>query len=309
MAPATGPGSKSMFGKQPLGGRQSAPSFGFGTGTREHFKKQYASKEQAASDGVQCSPGAVYEVKSGIGKQVNSRNASTPSYGFGSQGRFGKDTRSSKDAPGPGTYRANGAVGKQVDSTKTSMPTFGFGTGSREKAGKMYQSAEASRTEAGLPKNSPGPGAYTISSGLGKQAASNNETAPMPRFGTEDRFGIAAYPEKRRAKEVPGAGAYNIGSGVGRQVLGGKTSYPAFGFGTGKRDKLAKLYLSAEAAKSEAGLAKNSPGPGAYQPNGGLGKQVSSKNETAPMAKFGTDTRFKDDNPTKRFPGPGTYCI
>jgi len=97
-----GAGTRSMFGPQPLSPRKSAPAFGFGTSSRESFRRQFVSAAQAAkAPGVGRSPGAVYEVRGAIGRQVNSRRRNAPSYGFGSSSRLGGLLVQS---PGPGSY-------------------------------------------------------------------------------------------------------------------------------------------------------------------------------------------------------------
>ena len=91
-----------MFGPQPLSPRKTAPAFGFGTASRDAFRRQFVSASQAErSPGVGRSPGAVYDVRGALGKQVHSRRLNAPSFGFGSSRRFGGLL---VDSPGPGAY-------------------------------------------------------------------------------------------------------------------------------------------------------------------------------------------------------------
>ena len=65
MATAPAGGTRTTFGSQSSSRRRSAPSFGFGSGTREMQEKVFVSQEHAAlSSGGVRSPGpAVYTAR------------------------------------------------------------------------------------------------------------------------------------------------------------------------------------------------------------------------------------------------------
>jgi len=75
----------------------------------------------------------------------------------------------------------------------------------------------------------------------------------------------------------------------GQQHDSKKTTAPIFGFGSADRVQLQKVFLTPEHSKSDYG--KNSPGP-IYDLKSSVGKQASSKNNTAPLFSFGTADRF-----------------
>jgi len=93
----------------------------------------------------------------------------------------------------------------------------------------------------------------------------------------------------------------------GRQQDSKKSTAPAFGFGSSNRDGAAKVFLTSEHAKALYGL--EGPGP-VYDLKSSVGRQDSSKNETAPLFSFGTADRFSKQGATsakQSAPGPGAY--
>ena len=100
-------GSKSTLGTQAYSNRKSSPSYGFGTSDRACVAKCYVSKEHAMKSAMPRTPGpGAYKFEGSTGRQLMSPRPSTPSFGFGTQERFGK-TRSKFDGgstPGPGAY-------------------------------------------------------------------------------------------------------------------------------------------------------------------------------------------------------------
>ena len=81
-------GTKSTFGDQTTSRRRSAPSYGFGSGTRAGQEKIFVSQEHARLQGNPSSPGPQYNLKSAVGAQVDSANKSAPQWAFGTAGRF-----------------------------------------------------------------------------------------------------------------------------------------------------------------------------------------------------------------------------
>ena len=108
---------------------------------------------------------------------------------------------------------------------------------------------------------SPGPMVYKLKGAFGKQDASRAANQPAWVFSSTNRF---KYDHLKRAATSPGPGSYTLGASVGPQVASTKTSAPAPGFGTSDRDHVAKLYLSPEHEKLQAGV--HSPGDAAATP-------------------------------------------
>lgn len=93
--------------------------------------------------------------------------------------------------------------GDQFESTKSSTPKPRFGTSNREAGEKQYISAE--HEKSGFGRMSPGPSAYNLSGGLGKQTRSDRTSLPSWRLGTEKRFSDYAARESANA---PGPGKH-----------------------------------------------------------------------------------------------------
>lgn len=98
--------TRTTFGEQPLATRQSAPSFGFGTASREVASKVFVSQQHTTlATAGKGSPGphAPYAVPASIGgKHPDGRRRDAPSYGFGSSKRGGNIR--DPGIPGPAAY-------------------------------------------------------------------------------------------------------------------------------------------------------------------------------------------------------------
>lgn len=291
---------RSMFGKQHDSRKSTAAAFGFGSSNRDGAAKVFLTAEHSKADYGHESPGPVYDLKSSVGKQESSKNTSAPLFSFGTADRFSKESASTQRnaAPGPGTYPKPSSFGKQGESSKSSDPAFGFGSATRDGQGKVFLSADHSKSDFG--KCSPGPSVYNPRASVGKQAESHKENAPSFVFSSAERF---KYEHVERAARVPGAGQYNATGSVGKQTESKKTNQPVFGFGSSKREHRAKVYISAEHEKSDCGMA--SPGPAICGGKSSVGKQQSSKNVSASSWSFGSARRFVYSE--SRVPGPGTY--
>ena len=125
---------KSMFGSQTLSNRSTAPSHGFGSGTRSHAAKLFAGSEHAKTSSVSCTPGPCYEISSSMGTQSDGGKQSPAMWQFGTADRFNGSPR--KRSPGPGSYENAGAFGKQGLSNRSTFPRYGFGTVDRDMASK-----------------------------------------------------------------------------------------------------------------------------------------------------------------------------
>ena len=107
-----GPGTyelRQSVGPQVASNRSSAPMAGFGASTRQTQNKLYISPEHEKMHYGKQSPGpqsGTYTLPPTVGKQFLSRNASMPSWGFGTASRFTteKKTLRGSQTPGPGAY-------------------------------------------------------------------------------------------------------------------------------------------------------------------------------------------------------------
>ncbi len=148
------------------------------------------------------SPGpAVYDCKSSVGKQLYSQKESAPFTKFGTQVRMKNDYElRASELPGAGQYEPSVSIGKQSLSKTQSMPIYGFGTCSRDRAGKVFISAEHEKSHFG--EEGPGPFSADPTSALGKQVKSKLRSNPKWGFGTETRFKM----NFNRGKDAPGWG-------------------------------------------------------------------------------------------------------
>ena len=95
-------------GKQLLSRYASAPQAGFGTSEVSHQEKLYQSQQHEKMHFGKASPGplAKYQIDNSIGRQLESKDASQPSWGFGSADRWASYNKEIKanTTPGPGSY-------------------------------------------------------------------------------------------------------------------------------------------------------------------------------------------------------------
>ena len=170
-------GTRSTFGDQSSSKRRSAPSFGFGSGTRDMQEKVFVSQEHSQlANGGSRSPGpAVYTARSSISNQVSSASRSAPQWAFGTGQRFMTNSRAAGSVPGPGTYELHTSVGTQVNSKQSSAPLFGFGSSTRTNQEKVYIAEEHNKALYGT--NSPGPMTYSLPNSVGKQVSATTDHA------------------------------------------------------------------------------------------------------------------------------------
>ena len=105
-------GTRSMFGDQVNSRKSSAPSYGFGSATREQ-----AAKVSEPLTGVSPGP-AVYTLRNAVGTQVDGRKPSSAQWQFGTSKRFTAVAMVEKKNPGPGTYEQKASVGIQVSARR-----------------------------------------------------------------------------------------------------------------------------------------------------------------------------------------------
>lgn len=105
-AATPGPGtyvSDSSTGRQASSTRHTAPLFGFGSSDRSQQAKLYLSPEHDKINFGQNSPGpCTYNLNGSVGVQHSSKDASQPSWGFGTADRWSPTRRD--QSPGPGAY-------------------------------------------------------------------------------------------------------------------------------------------------------------------------------------------------------------
>jgi hypothetical protein len=115
----------STLGNQWVSSRQSAPSYGFGTSTREHAAKVFISPKHAELSTMPLSPGpAKYGSKSVLGPQLIL--TSQPSYGMGTSERFNHLPASQR----PNAYDMKDTIGGPGG--------FSMGTSTRQGVEKVY---------------------------------------------------------------------------------------------------------------------------------------------------------------------------
>jgi len=188
--------------------QESQPKYSLGTSTRQGVQKVYLSEAHSRTGGMgTISPGpAGYTLKGAIGKQELSPKQTPPSWLFGSNQRFrDPELERHKKLPGP-DYTQPSGVGVQPSSMKRSAPLPGFGTSDRNHMTKVFITPEHEKVNFG--KVSPGPLAYTLVPGVGRQLSSTKREAPSFGFGSNDRW----YTRKMaiRHGNTPAPGAYNV---------------------------------------------------------------------------------------------------
>ena len=266
---------RSLIGPQADSRKESAPSYGFGTGDRSGALVVQASGKRA----VGLSPGPVYMLSPrnpGLGRTGPSFSMSgTPANPGG---------RRAGAAPGPGEYEKPPSFGMdQTLSIKSTSPRYGWGTGGRHQApiGTRPRSACAEF--------------YEMSSAMGEQPLGTKKTNPNYRFAGASRFDDVQKARNKAA--APGPGAYKAVSGSGVQVDSTMRTKPIYGFSRAERFR-------------GAGLAGTGPelNSGSLRP--AIGPQVVSTMRSKPASSFGSARRFPDRPSSARdghTPGPGSY--
>jgi hypothetical protein len=264
---------RSLIGPQADSRKESAPSYGFGTGDRSGALVAPAGGKRA----VGLSPGPVYLVSPrnpGLGRTGPAFSMSgTPANPGG---------RRAGAAPGPGEYEKPPSCGMdQTLSYKSTSPRFGWGTGGR------HQAPIGSRPRSACNEF------YEVSSSMGAQPLGTKATKPNYTFSGASRYDD---PQKARNKAAaPGPGAYKYVGGSGVQVDSTFRSKPIYGFSRAARFKGGGL--------DGTGPELNS---GTVRP--AIGPQVVSTMRSKPASSFGSAKRFADrPNSARDGPGPGSY--
>lgn len=188
-------------------------------------------------------------------------------------------------------------LGTQSNSLLSSSPIYGFGTEERTNPAAMERGG----------KTSPGP-IYQPTRNAG-----GLRKAPAHSFGVSHRYSLSA--QKHTGSPVPGPGQYIQTEAVGKQADSQKPSYSTWKFGTSTRGDQAKVFMSAEMAKTVPEYI-DSPGPCAYEHLGSFGMQQDSRKPSNESYGMGTAKRFfygdkkiSGDPRGGGVPGPGTYML
>ena len=250
-----------------------------------------------------------------LGKQLNGRYRSSPSYGFGSAKTSPRDLVGI-DSPGPKymppfspasptppefsfpvkSYREAmpctlkpkkcnkaeqqimpSSIGPQLETHKPTTPSFSFGTGTRTNPAQQRSvSGTSARTGATT-------GDSTLIDSRKRSSAAFSQSRAL-RFHTTPVL------------DTPGPGAYDLGSVHGPQAV----SKPVSTWGKATRESRASLPQPSH----------DSPGP-VYSPRQHMigrqaGRQATSSRPSSAPCGFGTSRRFAKD-PARDMPGPGHY--
>ena len=290
------PECKSMFGPQYLSTKPTQPSFGFGTATRESTSKVFLSRKAKTDHIGKASPGPVYNLKSSVGKQIQSHCESAPAFMFGK--RHTKGGEENQKAPGPGKYEMPSSIGKQAMSSKSNSEKWRFPTANRW-----------SNTKKDFSDHFGTPAARDFKPANGWLG----DSAKFSFSGEAKRYdvGKGSPGVEPSFLKAPGPGTYESKSSLGTQPETKKKTSQQVKFGTSVRGSN-KVYVSRQHEREVLG--HQSPGPNII-PNS-VGPQISSKNKSAPSTRFGSSDRFSDikshnkrDEIPKVNSGPGSYAI
>lgn len=231
----------------------SSPKHSFGASHRYAFASMKRSGGSAPGPGQYTIPGAVC-------RQHDSQKHSYSSWKFGTSTRadqakvfvspaHAKSVTEFIDSPGPCQYQHHGGLGTQSDSRKNTNASYGMGTSERF----FYDNSGQ------LEKGTPGPGAYALPSGQGRQVTSDKPSYAINSFTRAEQRGGKVYlgPKQQQAffgRNSPGPAVYAPTASVGLQVSSEKRNVPKFGFGTA--DRFAYINIGQRAMQS--------PGPGSY---------------------------------------------
>lgn len=237
------------------------PNISFGTS----FRPPLYNPSQAPGPGN-------YALPSTLTNPVVSNVRNPPAFSLRSRTKFG-DPMGYKNAsaggsfePGPGAYSVEG---KSSNGTGRDAPKYSFPKG---------------RPAVDRSTQVPGPGAFDLPSGLGKQLLSTMRTLNAPLFGSS-----------ARPSEDGGAGSF-INPGPGEYS---NACIPACGKQLDSRKKtLGSIKFGGTYSKMrDAGkelMGEPAPGPGSYTLPGGLGYKGGAGNpfRAAPAAKMSGRTAF-----------------
>lgn len=253
--------------------RRSAPSFGFGTASREQAQKLSASPDTLW--GTESPGPARYTMLPSIGGKQPDKG-SPPVWGFNKADRFLYGYGKPEHRPGPEAYRVKlkGSGAKGADPPMWSL-----------------QGRARAPVDPGL--SSPGPAAYKLKSAVGGKSPDGRiKDAPSWRLTSRETMNVGVEPEKGVISPGP---IYKVPRGLGRQPDSAFRSEPILSF--------------AGAARTPIDPGTHSPGP-VYNLPSAIEKQVSGHKASAPRPSFSRHSRWAaNEAEMKRntVPGPGHY--
>lgn len=261
---------RSLMGPQAESRKETAPSYGFGTGDRSGALIAPAEGKRA----VGLSPGPIYLPSPRATMREGPRFSMS-----GAPANIGG--RRAGAAPGPGEYEPPPSIGQDqgVSYQKTS-PRYGWGTSGRKQA----PIGSAPRAACGE--------FYEVPASMGAQPT--KRTNANYTFGGASRF--EDVQKRRERAAAPGPGAYKAVCGSGAQVDSTKPTLPIYGF------------ARAERFRGRGVAAGNTPELNSGHLRPAVGPQVVSTMRSKPQFGFGSAKRFSD-RPSSAHgePGPGSY--
>jgi len=281
---------KGSASAQSLRVKRQAPSFGFGTASREQFGKLFVSQQHTilSHGGIDSPSPTKYTHLPAIGgKQADGRKRDAPVWGFAKADRFLYGYGKAEQRPGPCEYKLSPTIGAK-HNTKPDAPNYRFGTSTRVDAQKVF-AEHARAADFAKPASYPGPAAYNLPKAVGaKQPDGRKQDPPQWSLGARGR------PSAIPGSDGPGA-IYPVPRGLGKQPDSTFRSEPAWRM-TGRT-----------ALPVEAGGA--SPGP-IYELPRALDRQVSGHKPSAPRPSFTKEDRwhqYHQELKRNTVPGPGSY--
>jgi hypothetical protein len=172
---------------------KSAPSFGFGTGSRlpgdapvpKRLDRQTMEKLQTTMGNTtmgdrtgateNAGHDAELEATPGPGQYDGQswRKKRPPAFSFGTSAQRPSASTRATRVPGPGKYKPGETTGDSTMLTLKKNPAFRFGTA---RSGTLLN-----------PSDTPGPGSYVFPSAFGKQTGDKRRSLPNFSFGTSPR--------------------------------------------------------------------------------------------------------------------------
>jgi len=288
--------------------RKSAPSYSFGSGTRDHRQAQYmgACFDLMKTVSTLSPSPAKYSSSTSVGRQSLTGKRSHSEWRFGTADRSGRMYPDRAGLlPGPGAYHHDSSIGLQTLSKRPSSAQFGFGTGDRETSAKLFTSDLHSLASGQGSKVSPGPAGTSRENSydmLSKTGSWRPQSAQCG-FGTEVR---GARFEPRHSG--PGPSDYAVKNATfGIQPISRRETAPNFGFGTSNREHQSRLYISNSMSQSPSTADPrkvSTPGP-QYLTVSAFAKQPLTNSRSSARYGFGTAPRFKGNSGMRSTPGAG----
>lgn len=188
-------GTKVAFGTQAQSNRTTAAKFSFGTARRDAYSRQFLNPDLQKHMSNPATAGVDFIAPTGVGKMIESKKATAPSFSFGTAPRqqylrsfISKGMQSRM--PGRNTTNvdfidADSSLGKKSNSKKASSASFSFGTQPRGAYERQYLSKGHQAT---MVRDTTATVDFIDKrSSFGGMQESRKGTAPSFGFGTSER--------------------------------------------------------------------------------------------------------------------------